>query len=249
MCSDKPRLHNPNSGAASKAGLSSIRFTLRRHSILEKHTSVLVGISGGIDSLVLLFLLLKYNETYQQRWDIKAAHIDAGFPDWNPAALVKYLAARKIQTIVVRTNIYKKIQRVQDKCFFCSRERRKKLMEIAEELDIFNVALAHHQADAVETLLLNMLYTGRMGTLLPKQPIVRGRFSFLRPLYYMDKKTILKIANAFGLESLGRSCPFYQDSRRELIRNLLNTIKKKNPDVYTNIFRSMFNINKPYMPS
>jgi tRNA 2-thiocytidine biosynthesis protein TtcA len=249
LCSDKPRLHNPNSGAILKAGLSSIRFTVRRHSILEKHTSVLVGISGGIDSLVLLFLLLKYNEKYKQKWDIKACHIDAGFPGWNPVSLEEYLAAHNVQTIVVKTNIYKRTQRVQDKCFFCSRDRRKKLMEIAEELDIFNIALAHHQEDAVETLLLNMLYTGRMATLLPKQPIVRGRFFFLRPLYYLDKKTILEIANAFGLESLGRFCPFYQNSRRELIRNLLNTIKEKNPDIYTNIFHSMFNINKPYMPS
>jgi tRNA 2-thiocytidine biosynthesis protein TtcA len=249
LCSDKPRLHNPNAGAAVKAGLSSIRFAKNRHSILEKHTSVLVGVSGGMDSLVLLFLLLEFNVKYRQKWDIKACHIDAGFPAWNPGFLEKLLAAHKIETIIVKANIYKRIQKVQDKCYFCSRERRQKLMEIAEGLDVFNIALAHHQEDAVETLLLNMLYTGRMGTLLPKQPIVRGRFSFVRPLYYLDKKTIRVIAKAFDLASLGRSCPFYQDSRRELIRNLLNKIQEKTPDIYTNIFHSIFNINKPYMPS
>jgi tRNA 2-thiocytidine biosynthesis protein TtcA len=249
LCSDRLRLHNPSAGAVVKTGLSSIRFANKRHSILEKHTSILVGVSGGIDSLVLLFLLLEYNKKYKQKWDIKACHIDAGYPSWDPSVLEKSLVAHHIEPIIVKANFYKRIQRVQDKCFFCSRERRKKLMEIAEGLDVFNIALAHHQEDAVETLLLNMLYTGRMGTLLPKQPIVRGRFSFVRPLYYLDKKTIRAIAQAFGLKILGRSCPFYQDSRRELIRNLLYKIQEKNPDIYTNIFHSIFNINKPYMPS
>lgn len=247
MCSDKIRQHNPSARAAVKTGLSAIRFTQKRHSILERHTSVLVGVSGGIDSLVLLFLLLKYNTKYKQNWDIKACHIDAGFPDWDSGSLGKYLAARKIPIIIA--NINNKVNRVQDKCFICSKERRKKLMNVAEGLGIFHIALAHHQEDAVETLLLNMLYTGRMGTLLPKQPIVRGRFVFVRPLYYLDKKTIREIAVALDLESLGRSCPFYQDSRRELVRNLLNTIQEQNPDIYTNIFHSIFNINKPYMPS
>ena len=170
----------------------------------------MVGVSGGIDSLVLLFLLQEYNAKYRQQWDIKACHIDAGYPGWNSTILERRLAAHNIETIIVKANFYKRIQKVQDKCFFCSRERRKKLMDIAEGLDVFNIALAHHQEDAVETLLLNMLYTGRMGTLLPRQPIVRGRFTFVRPLYYLDKKTIRVIAKAFALESLGRSCPFYQ---------------------------------------
>lgn len=216
--------------------------------MLEKHTSVLVGISGGIDSLVLLFLLKEYNDKYRQKWDIKTAHIDAGFPGWDPDQLHHYLSAKNIQITTVSTAIYKKIKNAADKCFVCSRERRKMLVEIAEGLDIFNIALAHHQEDVVETLLLNILYTGRMGTILPKQSIIRGRFSFVRPLYHLDKKNIIGIAGAYGLKSFGNACPYYEDSRREWIRESLQKIQSRNPDVYANIFRSIFNINKQYMP-
>ncbi len=198
--------------------------------------------------MVLLFLLLKYNEKYAQKWGIKAVHINEGFPGWDPAILEEYLLGHNIQLIIAGSKIHDRIRKVEDKCFFCSRARRRKLMEIAEGLGIFNIALAHHQEDVVETLLLNMLFTGRMGTLLPAQPIVRGRFTFVRPLYYMDKKNIVETAQAMGLTSFSNPCPYYADSRRETIRQLLNQIGKKNPDIYANIFRSIFNINKPYMP-
>lgn len=207
-----------------------------------------MGISGGIDSLVLLFLLLDYNDKYRQNWDIKAAHIDAGFPEWDPDLLHRYLNAKNIHTTTVRTTIHKKITNATDKCFACSRERRKILIEIAEGLDIFNIGLAHHQEDAVETLLLNMLYTGRMATILPKQSILHGRFSFVRPIYFLDKKSIVEIARAYALEDFGNACPYYKDSRRERIRESLQRIQTENPDVYTNIFRSIFNLNKQYMP-
>jgi tRNA 2-thiocytidine biosynthesis protein TtcA len=249
LCSDRSRLSNQAARATIDAGFKSIGYSIRRHALLEKHTTILVGISGGIDSLVLLFLLLKYNETYRQRWDIKAVHIDAGFPGWDPVPLEKYLAAYKIQTIVVKTNGYKSIRKTDDKCFLCSRQRRKKIMEVAEELDFFNIALAHHQEDVVETLLLNMLYSGRISTFLPRQPIILSRFVFVRPLYYLDKKTILEIGRALGLKRFPNVCPFYKDSRRERIRELLNIIRNRNPDVYANIFHSIFNINKKYMPA
>ena len=182
-------------------------------------------------------------------WEITACHIDKGFPEHRPADLEKYLRARDIALTVVKTDIYTRTSRTDDKCFFCSRARRQKLVEIAEEYNINNIALAHHQEDVAETLLLNMLYAGRTSTLLPRQPIVHGRFNFVRPLYYLDKTTILKIARAFDLKSQGNFCPYYKSSRRELIRKKLNDMEKKNPDVYTNIFHSIFNIKKPYMPS
>ena len=248
MYSDSPRLRGSKPRAAIKQGLTSVRYALRHNSLLEKHTSVLVGVSGGIDSLVLLFLLIAYRDTFKQHWTIKAAHIDMGFPDWNPPDLQECLSQRNIHYVVAKADIYHRLLNTQDKCFLCSRGRREKLMKIAEKCNTFNIALAHHQEDVAETLLLNMLHTGRISTLLPKQAVVHGRFFVVRPLYYLDKRTILKIGQAFGLKNFGNSCPFYRDSRRESVRNMLNKIKKKNPDIYNNVFHSIFNIKKPYMP-
>jgi tRNA 2-thiocytidine biosynthesis protein TtcA len=198
--------------------------------------------------MVLLFMLLRYNEKYEQKWTVKAAHINEGFPAWDPDILQGYLSSKRVQLIIKNCRTYDRIKKAEDKCFVCSRARRKKLMELAEGLDTFNIALAHHQEDVVETLFLNMLFTGRMGTLLPKQPIVHGRFTFIRPLYYMEKNDIKEIAQALDLPRFKNPCPYHADSRRGLVRKLLGRIKRKNLDIYANIFRSIFNINKPYMP-
>lgn len=248
MYSGNPRSRSPTPRVSVKSGLNAVSYAIRHHALLEKHTSILVGVSGGIDSLALLLLLQKFNDTYRQAWYIKAAHVDAGFPDWDSTSLEKYLAARNINITIARTKINKKIRKVDDKCFFCARARRQRLMEIAEEFDIANIALAHHQEDVAETLLLNILYAGKISTLLPRQPIVHGRFVLVRPLYYLDKPTITQIGHSFGLESFRTPCPYYKCSRRERIRAILATLKQKNPDIYSSIFHSIFNINKTYMP-
>lgn len=249
MSSDSLRSYKPASRSAVKSGLASVGYALRRHSLLDKHTSILVGVSGGIDSLVLLFLLHAYNKTFKQSWRIVTIHVDPMFPGWNPAALQDFLSMAGMQAVMVRTNIYKHAKTVQDKCFFCSRERRSRMLQKAETMNIFTIALGHHQEDVVETFLLNMLYTGRICTLLPKQSVLHGRFTFVRPIYYLSKKEIKNIASAIGLKAHSDVCPYLKNSRREIIRGLLRKLKKQNPDVYANIFRSIFNIKKTYMPS
>lgn len=171
------------------------------------------------------------------------------FPGWTTTLLKPLLSKHNIPYTIVKQNIYRKIKDVKNKCFSCSRERRKRLLDLAGKLDTFNIALAHHKEDVVETLLLNIFYTGRMSTLMPKQPIVHGRFYFVRPIYYLDKETILGIARVLGLKSHANICPYYKNSRRETVRGMLSKIKKKNPDIYTNIFGSIFNTKKAYMPS
>lgn len=198
---------------------------------------------------MLLFLLQEYSAIYQQSWNITAAHIHPMFPGWTTTLLKPLLSKHNIPYTIVKQNIYRKIKDVKNKCFSCSRERRKRLLDLAGKLDTFNIALAHHKEDVVETLLLNIFYTGRMSTLMPKQPIVHGRFYFVRPIYYLDKETILGIARVLGLKSHANICPYYKNSRRETVRGMLSKIKKKNPDIYTNIFGSIFNTKKAYMPS
>jgi tRNA 2-thiocytidine biosynthesis protein TtcA len=216
---------------------------------LEKHTHVVVGVSGGIDSLVLLHLLRVYNKRYQRGWHLTAVHIDPGFPGWSWAELQRYLERTEVDQIIVHTNVHRRISKLQNKCFVCARDRHRKLIETAEMLDTFHIALAHHQDDIAETLLLNMFYAGRISTLMPRQSVVQGRFILVRPLYYLNKAQIAAIAHASRIRALDMPCPYYKNSKRESIRGMLGKLKQKNPDIYTNIFRSIFNIHKQYMPS
>jgi len=221
---------------------------IERHGFLEKNSSVLVGVSGGIDSQVLLLLLLEYNHRYKQKWDIHACHINPQFPQWDVHYLKKFFEKNNMPYIMRKTDIYKKIKNSQNKCYLCARERRKNLLEVADRFDIFQIALAHHKEDVAETILLNMIYNGEISTVIPKQSVIQGRFFFIRPLYYLEKETIRTIAQIYGLPERSNICPYYKESKREVVRDFLERIKRDNPDVYKNTFRSIFHIKKLYMP-
>jgi len=225
-----------------------VRQAKERHGFLAKNSHVLIGVSGGVDSTVLLLLLLEYNERFSQNWEIHACHVDAGFSQTNTNFLEKFLRTSKVPYTIAKKNISTKIKETKNRCYPCSRERRKTLLEVADQHNIFQIALAHHTQDAVETLLLNMIYNGKLSTLTPRQSIIQGRFFFVRPLYYLSKEQIVNIATVLGLPKRRNICPYYKDSKRELVRNFLKKIKKENPDVYKNIFRAMFHLKKTYLP-
>ncbi len=228
--------------------LALMKQAIERHGFLEKNSSVLVGVSGGIDSQILLLLLSEYNDRYLQKWDIHACHVNPQFPRWNVHYVKEFFEKNSVSYIMRKTDIYKKIKDSPKKCYLCSRERRKSLLEVADKLGIFQIALAHHKQDVTETILLNMIYNGEISTLIPKQSVIQGRFFFIRPLYYFEKERIKNIAQIYHLPDRSNVCPYYEESKREVVRNFLEKIKEENPDVYKNIFRSIFHIKKSYMP-
>ncbi len=228
--------------------LALMKQAIERHGFLERNSRVLLGISGGIDSRVLLLLLIEYDQRFDQKWDIHACHINPQFPEWDAEQLREFFKKNNVSYTIKKTQIYEKIKNVENRCYPCARERRKNLLEIADKLGIFQIALAHHKQDVVETMLLNMIYNGEISTVIPKQSVIQGRFFFIRPLYYIDKEKIRAIAHIYGAVEKSNVCPYYQKSKRETIRNFLEKIKIENPDVYKNIFRSIFHIKKSYMP-
>ncbi|MGQ9464928.1 MAG: tRNA lysidine(34) synthetase [bacterium] len=231
-----------------RSAFSLVSKVIRRFDILKANTGVVVGISGGIDSLVLLFLLKEYNNHFQQHWDIYACHIDPGFPGWNTDAIEDFCKKLEIPYKIIKIHINKHLQSVEKKCFFCARERRRRLLEYAESLNVFQVALAHHLEDVAETFLLNIIYNGEVSAIVPRQPVIQGRFSFIRPIYYLSKKEIQKIAHVSKFPDVVNNCPYYQISKRQKIKNFLNEIALEYPGVYNSIFNGIRNIKIPYLP-
>jgi tRNA 2-thiocytidine biosynthesis protein TtcA len=115
-------------------------------------------------------------------------------------------------------------------------------------MNIQQIALAHHNQDVAETIILNMMYNGEMSTLVPKQSVIQGRHFFIRPLYEFEKNEIKTIARLLNMPVVTNECPYFKESKRNQVRAFLESCKKDNPDVYKNIFRAVTHIKRAYLP-
>ena len=212
---------------------------------------LLVGVSGGADSLVLLDLL-NTPMLFLPSFSIVAVNIDLGFDATYQGyeVLDNYLKRNGYEYVMEKTDIGPRVHSDwarKKPCFLCSKMRRKRIVEIAEEHKCNKIAFAHHKDDIIETLLLNILYAREISTMVPDQPVFRGKFHIIRPLAYIHEGLIKKYAVERGLPVIKNMCPSENTSKRRYIKNLLDELEKDNKDVRDNIFKSMSNVKLEYL--
>ncbi|MBA4397408.1 MAG: tRNA 2-thiocytidine(32) synthetase TtcA [Syntrophus sp. (in: bacteria)] len=212
---------------------------------------LLVGVSGGADSLALLDLL-NSPMIFVPSFTLRVVHIDPGF---DPAyagygILEDYLKAGGYDYVMEKTGIgplshsdYNK----KNPCFLCSRLRRKRIFEIAAARGCNKIAFAHHRDDIVETLLLNMFYAREISTMVPNQSIFAGELHIVRPLAYIREALVKKYAAERRFPTIENRCPTSKTSRRIYIKSLLNELEKDNKDIRDNIFKSMQHVKQDYL--
>jgi len=221
------------------------------YDMLDEDDRVLVGVSGGLDSLVLLDLL-NASMIFLPSFSVVAVNIDLGFDktykDYDD--LEEYLKKKNYEYIMEKTDIgplahsdYNK----KNPCFLCSRLRKKRIIEIAEENGCSKIAFAHHKDDIVETLLLNMFYAREISTMVPNQSIFKGKFHIIRPLAYIRESLIKKYAKEQGFPVIKNRCPTSKVSKRVYIKNVLDELEKQNKDIRENIFKSMSYVKPEYL--
>jgi tRNA 2-thiocytidine biosynthesis protein TtcA len=205
---------------------------------------VLLGVSGGKDSIAL-YHLLKY---YPLKLEALHIRLSSRFS-------IDFIAqnnfADKIE--VIETNIYDKIKTSDNNlstCFVCSRERRKKILEYAKDKGIRKIVFGHHRNDVVETLLLNLLFSREISTLLPKQTLFKGEFEIIRPLYLVEEQLLISLQREKGWQISKPVCEESLSSKRQYLRDLLTQIQKQHPkiDIRDNIFSSLRSIKTSFMP-
>jgi len=240
----------PRKGRTYKALNRAAGKALHRYGMIEDGDRIVVGLSGGKDSLTLLWLLSERLGRIPIQYRLFPVYIDPGFdthigPDI--AAVVQQMGHDLRVEITDYGLRGHSPENRENPCFLCSRLRRKRLFEIADELGCTKLALGHHKDDIIETLFLNMCYAGEVSTMRPMQPFFDGRFTVIRPLAYTDEALIQKWADEQGYPKFENPCPSADKSRRRFVKEMLQQLYRSNRKIKGNIFRSLHHVNPEYL--
>ena len=218
--------------------------------MLQDGDRILVAVSGGADSLTMMWMLAERLQRIPITFELFPVHIDPGFAGGFSQALQTYGADAGFSLRVEHTDYgvqgHSSGNR-ENPCFLCARLRRKRLFEIAAEMDCHKLALGHNKDDIIETLFLNMCYAGEISTMVPSQTLFEGRFTIIRPLAHADGQLIRDFARESGFPEFVNPCPSAANSKRQEIKSMLTQLYDSNPKIKGNIFRAMSRVKRAYL--
>lgn len=218
--------------------------------MIDHEDRILVGLSGGKDSMTLLSVLDERLKRIPVSYTLHPVYIDPGFKNSYAERLAAYCAGMGYDLHYELTDHGPKAHEngnTVNPCFICSRNRRKRLFELAEDMNCPKIALGHNKDDIIETLFINMFYSGQISTMVPCQSMFNGRFKVIRPLAFVDEKDIITFSTQQNFPAFVNSCPSSKKSKRREIKDILQMIYRMNPNIRGNIFRSMSRVKEDYL--
>lgn len=208
---------------------------------------ILIGLSGGKDSLLLTELLGRRAQIYKPRFQVTALHVRVKERDYHTdlSYLESFCREANVPLIVRDTEIGDK---GGNPCFLCAWYRRKTLFNVAQELGCNKIAFGHHRDDVAQTLLMNLIFQGAFATMPPILQMDKMPLQLIRPLCLIDEADIMAYAALRGYEKQTKLCPFEHVSSREKVKGLLEQIKTLNPEAIDSLYGAMTNIKTEYLP-
>jgi len=221
---------------------SRILRCLIEFEMLADGDRLLIGLSGGKDSLFLTYALAMMRRHLPISFDLAAFTLDPGFaPNFPLEKLAQFCRQLDIPFYSERAEIWQIIQEQdqKDACFTCSYFRRGIVNRIAAEHGYNKVAYAHHQDDAVETFFMSQLFSGQLKTFSPVTHLEKSGITVIRPLLYLREQEIKGTHTLFGLEPIESPCPLNGKTRRQTIKELIANLRQLDPEVYEHLLAAM----------
>ncbi len=222
--------------------LGQVRKAIQDYNMIEDGDRIAVGVSGGKDSLTLLVALSRLRSFFPKRFELEAITLDMGLGNFDTTPIRQLCSDLGVNYTVEETYIGKVVfeaRQEENPCSLCANMRRGALHNAALRLGCNKVALAHHRDDAIETLLLSLIYEGRFHTFSPVTWLDRKKLYLIRPLIYTEEKEIKAFVREYGLNPVPSPCHLDGHTKRQYIKDLLGTLSKDTRDVKSNIFGAM----------
>lgn len=214
--------------------LSKMRRAIQDFDMIKAGDRIAVGLSGGKDSLALLLGLNQLQRFLPEPFELYAVTMTMGIGEFDIQPLVDLCGSLGIEYKIVETQIGKiifDVRKEKNPCSLCANMRRGALHNAALELGCNKMALGHNKNDAIETLLMSMLYEGRVNTFSPVTFLDRKNITVIRPLIYLDEKELQGLARKYTLPVIPSPCPACGHTRRQYIKDMIHTIQKDIPDI------------------
>jgi tRNA 2-thiocytidine biosynthesis protein TtcA len=224
---------------------------ISHYDLIHDGDRMVVAVSGGKDSLLLLWLLRERLSRIPIRYELTAVFVDPGFDAGAGNRLEEFFLREGFEYRIIRTDHGPRAHSSENRenpCFLCARLRRTALFRLARALDCPKIALGHNQDDVIETFFINICYGAQIATMVPKQLFFGGEITVIRPLALVPAAKAENLCRRLELPVVTNACPSAAMNKRQEMRTLLGTLLEKNPKVRGNIFHAMSRVNLEYLP-
>lgn len=222
--------------------LSFVRKAVDDYNMIEENDKIAIGISGGKDSLTLLYALHGLKRFYPKHFEIHAVTVDLGFKNLNLEEIKALCESLGVEYTIVSTDIAHIIfedRKESNPCSLCAKMRKGALNDAIKAAGCNKVAYAHHKDDVVETMLMSLIFEGRFHTFSPVTYLDRTGLTVIRPLMYMNEADVIGFINKYEVPVVKSPCPADGYTKREYVKNLLKQLNQENPGVKERMFTAI----------
>jgi len=229
--------------------LRKIRKADEDYQMIQKGDRIAVGVSGGKDSMVLLAALHMYAKFPDKSFSVVGIHVDLGFPNMDFQAVTAFCEQNRIEFHIEPSKVYEILKRNLDhegriQCSLCAKFKKATVIEAAKKYGCNKTAFGHHGDDAVETLLLNAIYGGRIATFKPKMYLTNTHMMFIRPLLYCHEEEISHALSTNAIPFVTNTCPNDGYTKRQDMKEMLQRLYTKYPDAKNNMLSMLSNLKQ-----
>ena len=225
---------------------SYVRRAMDDYSMVDDGDKIAVGVSGGKDSLALLYALSGLRKFYPKKFDIVALTVNLGFKNQDFNLIKDFCKNLDVECKIIDTEIGDIVfhkRKESNPCSLCAKMRKGALNQAIKEMGCNKIAYAHHKDDIIETMLLSLIFGGRFYSFSPKTYLDRTDLTVIRPMMFVDEKDVIGFKNKYQLPVVKSKCPVDGYTKRQYVKELLRQLNHENPGVRERMFHAILDGN------